>query len=213
MSFNTNSQVPLITSTGEPLKQVLDFKYLGSRMESTDKDIKERKAQAWRAINSMKKIWTSGMARPLKARIFIATVEAILLYGCESWTLTTALTKSLDGCYTRMLRVIFNISWQQHITNEELYDDLPKITDKIATRRLRLAGHALRHPELPASSVLLWEPKHRRMSRGRPIKTMIDFLRADSGVTSTRGVGDADDGPGCVEGLLPCPTKVDRVSK
>ena len=59
--------------------------------------------------------------------------------------------KSLDGVYTRMLRMALNVSWKQHITNEELYGDLPKVTSKIAMQRLKLAGHCVRHPEEIAS--------------------------------------------------------------
>ncbi len=41
--------------------------------------------------------------RHLKLQLSIATVESVLLYGCEEWTLTSVLEKQLDGCYTRML--------------------------------------------------------------------------------------------------------------
>ena len=44
------------------------------------------------------------MSKDLKIRFFIATIESILLYGCESWALSKAQEKSLDGTYTRMLR-------------------------------------------------------------------------------------------------------------
>ena len=70
MAFNVNSQGPLMASNVDPLKQVKDFNYLGSRMESTQRDIKERKASAWRAVNNLKKIWTSNLSRGLKTRIF-----------------------------------------------------------------------------------------------------------------------------------------------
>ena len=51
-----------------------------------------------------------------------------------------------------MLRVALNVSWKQHMTNEELYGDLLKVTSKIAMHRLRLAGHCVRHHEEIASS-------------------------------------------------------------
>ena len=63
-----------------------------------------RKAQAWRALNGMTKIWKSNMSKDLKIRFFTATIESILLYGCESWALSKEQEKSLDGTYTRMLR-------------------------------------------------------------------------------------------------------------
>ena len=109
-----------MTSNGYPLKQVKDIKYLGCRMKITEGDIKEKKASAWRALNSLRKIWTSNLSRELKTRIFVAAIETILLYSCEAWTLPAALTKSLDGCYITMLWVVFNSSWQQHMTNKEL---------------------------------------------------------------------------------------------
>ena len=106
------------------------------------------------------------MSRDVKLSFFIATVESALLYGCESWTLTSVLEKSLNGCYTRMLRTVFNINWRQCIPNTELYGDLPRVADKIAARRMPLAGHCYRHPELAASGLILWEPTHGHRSRG-----------------------------------------------
>ena len=51
-------------------------------------------------------IWMSIiLPRKFKERLFTAKVESVLLYGCETWTLTPRLEKQLNGCYTRMLRV------------------------------------------------------------------------------------------------------------
>ena len=63
------------------LERVEDFKYLGSYIMSSARDIKVRKAKA---LNDMSKIWTSDISRPVKARFFFATVESILLYGSET---------------------------------------------------------------------------------------------------------------------------------
>ena len=41
----------------------------------------------------------------------MASVESILLYGSETWTVTKAIEKKLYGCYTKMLRMVFNVSW------------------------------------------------------------------------------------------------------
>ena len=120
--------------------------------------------------------------KKLKLRFFVATVEAILLYGCETWTLTKSLRKTLDGCYTKMLRMSLNIHWKDRVTNVELYGDLPKVTDKIAARRMSLAGHCHRHPELPAHKVLLWQPKHGKPRVGRPPMTLVNSLIKDTGV-------------------------------
>ena len=34
-------------------------------------------------------------------RLFVATVESILLYGSETWTLTESLIKLIDDCYVK----------------------------------------------------------------------------------------------------------------
>ena len=133
-------------------------------MKRTERGIRERKASAWRALNNLRMIWTSNLPRVLKTQLFLAAIETILLYSCEAWSLTTALTKSLDGCYAQMLCVVFDISWQQHIANKELHGDLPNVSDEVAAWRLKIAGHCLRHPELPASSLVLWEHSHGRKS-------------------------------------------------
>ena len=48
-----------------------------------------------------------------------------------------------------------------------------------------LAGHCVRHPELVASNLILWEPKHGIRNRGRPATTYIDTLRRDTGLSNT----------------------------
>ena len=129
----------------------------------------------------MSRIWKSAMSRDLKIRFFVGTVESILLYGCEAWALTDALERSLDGTYTRMLRKALNIHWSSHTPNDELYGKLPRVSSTIAARRLQLAGHCFRHPELSAQPLVLWEPKHGRKGRGRPKTTFIDTLKRDTG--------------------------------
>ena len=49
--------------------------------------MKVRIGQAWRAINSMNKIWKAPIKKDTKTKVFKATVETILLYGSASWTL------------------------------------------------------------------------------------------------------------------------------
>ena len=43
------------------------------------------------------------------------------------------------------------------IGSNKKYGDLPKVGDKVASRRMSLVGHGIRHQELPAEKVLLWE--------------------------------------------------------
>ena len=131
------------------------------------------------------KIWKSQLPRAIKVRLFLATVESILLYGAETWTMTKVLTRELDGKYTRILRMALNVSWKEHKTNKDLYQNLPLVSDKIRKRRLRLAGHCMRHKEEIAEKLLLWNPTDGKRSRGRPAITFIDNLLEDTGLHDT----------------------------
>ena len=178
-----NVENPVVnTLDGTKLDVVTDFNYLGAWIASTQKDIKIRRARAWSALHSMNKVWKSAMDDNLKRRLFVTTVESVLLYGCEAWSLTVKDEKALDGVYTRMLRAALNVSWKNHTRNSELYGKLPRLSDTVRQRRMRLAGHCVRHPELTASQLILWEPTHGRKSRGRPQATFIDTLKRDTGL-------------------------------
>ena len=182
LTFNQKQQVKITANDGSVLEVLQDFRYLGSMMSSTENDIKSRKGMAWRACNKMEMIWKSNLRKDLKIRLLTSTVEAVLLYGSETWSLSKKQEKELDGCYTRMLRKALNVNWREHVPNKELYGDLPKITTKIRTRRLKLAGHCVRHPEETASDLVLWIPDRNARGRGRPTGTFIDALRRDTGL-------------------------------
>ena len=86
------------------------------------------------------------MSLTLQRRFFVATIESILLYGCDSWTLSKKQEKSLNGTYTRMLRKALNIHWTSLTNNKDLYGNLPVVSDKIFSRRMQRAVHCHRHP-------------------------------------------------------------------
>ena len=142
MCYNQTGDIS--TLDGTPLKLVDKFNYLGSRVESTEKDIETRLTKAWTAINRLSIKWKSDLTDKMKRSFFQAAVTSILLYGCTTWTLTKRLEKKLDGNYTRILRVILNTSWQKHPTRHQLYGHLPPFTKTIQVRRTRHAGHCWR---------------------------------------------------------------------
>ena len=182
MTYNQSTCVDIQTVDGNPLEEVKDFKYLGSWVRSTEQDIKVRKAMAWKACNKLTKIWKSSLPRQLKVKLFQATVESVLLYGCETWTITKKIGKAMDGCYTRMLRSALNVSWKSHTTNKELYGDIPHITTKITVRRLSFAGHCKRaEGRSIVSKLVTWQPTQGRRNKGRPKLTYVDLLQEDTG--------------------------------
>ncbi len=122
-----------------------------------------------------------GCPPPIKISLFVSTVESVLLYGCEAWTLTKRLEKQLDGCYTRMLRTVMGVHWSQHVTNEDLYQDLPKFSEKIRGSRLQFAGHCQRRDDELVSKLVLWQPSHGQRQRGRRKLNYVDSLTLYTG--------------------------------
>ena len=99
------------TTSGEPIKAVEPFTYLGSEINSTKQDVKICIAKAWATLNKMDIVWKSELSKDLKCRFFHTTVESIMMYGATAWTLTKSLELKLDGTYTRMMKAFLNICW------------------------------------------------------------------------------------------------------
>ena len=113
------------------------------------------------------------------------TVESVLLYGSETWTLTKTLLKQLDGTYTRILRMILNVHWSQKVTNEVLYGAIERISTKIRRRFLKFTGHCLRIDGDVFSDLVLLEPTHGIRRRGRPPESFIRNLECETGISAS----------------------------
>ncbi len=194
MVFNIEEPTEIYTKDGSKLDIVKDFRYLGSQTQSSEADIKSRKASAWKACNKLTKIWKSPLSQAFKICLFQAVVESVLMYGSETWTPTRALVIQLDvckiyvmiydrakfecgkwratftattcgvsltvachfwqcrfsgsyiwmqiGCYTWLLRTVLKVDWRDHVTNEDLYGDLPRLSTKLQRKRLKLPATA-----------------------------------------------------------------------
>ena len=177
MCYNQTGDISTLDRTS--LKLADKFKYLGSSVSSTQKDIDTRLTKAWTAIDSLSIIWKSDLTDKMKRCFFQAAVVSILLYGCTTWTLTKRLKKKLDGNYTRMLRAILNKSWRQHPTRH-----LPPITKTIQVRRTRHAGHCWRSKDELISDVLLWTLTYGQAKVGRSARTYIQQLCEDTGCST-----------------------------
>ena len=68
MTFNQHNTIRDVMSNqnGERIKQVNDFKYLGSYIASTEHDINVRIGKAWSALNQLTNIWKSRLSKNLK---------------------------------------------------------------------------------------------------------------------------------------------------
>ena len=161
MCFNQRGNISTLNDSS--LKLVDKFTYLGSSVSSTEKDVDTRLAKVWTANDRLSVIWKSDLIDKMKHSFFQAAVVSILLYGCNTWTLTEQMgKKKLDSNYTRMLRARLNKSWRQRPTKQQRYGHLSPITKTIQIRRTRHVGHSWRSRDELISDILPWTPSHGR---------------------------------------------------
>jgi len=86
----------------------LDQSYIGSVMNKTggtDEDIAARRKKAQQAFAKLTPVWRSKDLRTAtKIRVFNTNVKAVLLYGSETWRVTTASTKQVQTFINKCLR-------------------------------------------------------------------------------------------------------------
>ena len=96
------------------------------------------------------------------------------------WTLTKRMEEKLDGNYTRMLQAVFNKFWWQLPIKQQIYSHQLPITKTSQIRRTRHARHCWKCKDELISDILLWTTSHRRAKVGRPARTYIQQLCADT---------------------------------
>ena len=110
---------------GEDIEDLEQFTYLGSvvsRDGGTKRDIKSRIGKATAAFKTLRPIWTSQVISvTTKLGIFNTNVKSVLLYACETWHITKALTHKVQTFINTCLRAILHIKWQDKTTNEEIW--------------------------------------------------------------------------------------------
>ena len=115
-------------------------------------EVLSRIAQATAALIKLKPIWRdNNISLGSKVKLMRSLVISIFLFACESWTLTGELEKRTQAFAMRCYRRLLNISYKDHVTNEEVhrkvqaaigeYDELLTLVKK---QKLRWFGHVSR---------------------------------------------------------------------
>ena len=76
---------------------------------------------AWRVYHTIKRFWNSTLDNNLNIMILKVTIETILLYGSEAWTIDKNIRRKIYGFYTKLPRMVLNVSWRDNISNKILY--------------------------------------------------------------------------------------------
>jgi hypothetical protein len=130
---------------------------------------------------------SSLLSKNFKIRIYKTVILPVVLYGCETWSLTLREEHRLRVFENRVLRKIFGPmrdevtgGWRK-LYNGELRDlySSPSIIRIIKSRRMRWAGHVARMGEKRnASGLLVGKPEGKR-PLGSPRRRWVDNIKMD----------------------------------
>ena len=123
MTNSANGIQREIKVKGQKLGTVTSFKYLGAVVtdDGSKPEVLSRIAQATAALTKLKPIWRdNNISLGSKVKLICSLVISIFLYACESWTLTAELEKRTQAFEMRCYRRLLNISYKDHVTNEEV---------------------------------------------------------------------------------------------
>jgi hypothetical protein len=165
----------------QEIEIVDNFKYLGSNLSSSEKDITCRIALAWAAFSKLKAVLVSNRCQKLRLRIFDAACVSILLYGCETWVISQSISEKLDIFARKAYRIMLKINQQEDkISNEELYRMTGQrpINQIIRERQLQFVGHCLRMPEDELSKIYIMHQSKLNEIKpvGKPRTTQYDQI-------------------------------------
>jgi len=161
-------------------KTVEEFEYLGTTLTNQNciaEEIKSRLRSGNACYHSVQNLLSSRLlSKNLKIKIYRTIILPVVLYGCETWSLTLREERQLRVFENMVLRRIFGPrrdevtgEWRR-LRNEELNDlyPSPNIVRVIKSRRIRWAGHVARMgEERGAYRVLVGKPEGKR-PLGRP---------------------------------------------
>ncbi|KAJ4431300.1 hypothetical protein ANN_19897 [Periplaneta americana] len=163
-------------------EEVEKFKYLGAtvtNINDTREEIKRRINMGNACYYSVEKLSSSSLlSKKLKIVIYKTVILPVVLYGCETWTLTLREEQRLRVFENKVLRKIFGAKrdeatgeWRK-LHNGELHAlySSPDIIRNIKSRRLRWAGHVSRMGESRnAYRVLVGRPEGKDLWGGQDV--------------------------------------------
>jgi hypothetical protein len=191
MSRKNAGQKHGINIANRSFECVENFKYL--RTTVTDRnymqeDIKSRPNSGNACYHSVQSILSSRLlSKNVKVKIYKTIILLVVLYGCETWSLTLREENRMRVFENRVLRRMFGPK-RDEVTGEwrKLYIEefhilyySPNIIRQIKSRIMRWAGHMARMgEERNVYRVLMGKPQGRR-PLGRPRSRWEDGIRMD----------------------------------
>ena len=175
------------------IEQVNCFKYFGSWITSdgrSDRDIRCRIDQAKQAFMDMRNLLRN-IGLGVRKSLFKCYIWSVLLYGCESWTISKNMEEKLKAVEMWLWRKMMRISWTDKLTNEAVLEKVGaerQLLNIIRRRQWKFVWHELRREGGIEKNNLEAEMKGER-ARGRKRMKMLDWMMKRLRVKDVKQLG------------------------
>jgi hypothetical protein len=183
-------QIHRMKMDNSSIERLEELKYLGitlTNQNSIQEEVKCRVKLGNACYYSVQNLLSSSLlSKTLKIKIYRNIILPVVLYGCETWSLTLREESRLRVFENRAQRRVFEPNrveltgeWRK-LHNEELRDlyFLPNIVRVVKSRRMRWAGHVARMGAEGVHRVLVGKPEGKR-PLGRPRRRLEDNIKMD----------------------------------
>ena len=147
---------------GETVETVSDFIFLGSKIIADgdcSHEIKRRLLLGRKVMTNLDSIFKSrDITLPTKVRLVKAMVLAVVMYGCESWTLKKAEHWRIDAFEVWCWRRLFRVPWTARRSNQSILKEISpecSLEGLILKLKLQYFGHLMRRVDSLEKTLML----------------------------------------------------------
>ena len=154
---------------GEPVERMADFIFLGFKITADgdcSHEIKRHLLLGRKVMTNLDSILKSrDITLPTKVHLVKAMVFPLVMYGCESWTITKAECQRIDAfelwCWRRLLRV----PWTARRSNQFILKKISpgcSLEGLMLKLKLQYFGHLMRRVDSFEKTLMLGKTEGRR---------------------------------------------------
>ena len=169
-----------ITSWRIDVETVSDFIFGGSKI-TADGDcshaIKRHLLLGRKVVTNLDSIFKSrDITLPTKVRLVKAMVFPVVMYGCESWTVTKAECRRIDAFELCYWRIFLRLPWTARRSNQSILKDIsPEYSLEGLMLKLQYSGHLMQRVDSLEKTMMLGKTEGRRRRRRQRMRWLDDI--------------------------------------
>ncbi len=181
--LKTNEQNIDIEIKGNKIEVVENVIYLGqliSYQNKTTKEVNRRITLTWNKFWSLKGILKNRIPNNLKSAVFNMCLVPSLIYGSQTWAMTTKQKNRVRVTQNALERAILGINKRDRVRITKIKNQLKNNTDvleKIYRQKWKWAGHLMRQmDDRWTKSCTNWYLSYMKRKKGRQLKRWDDDI-------------------------------------